>query len=110
MKNHRGRLLGRLLIISDITERKRAEEAIKRNQAELEETVEARTTGLMAINESLKQEIIDRQRIEESLRKTQQQFQDMFDNSLAVFYAKSMDGKYIFVNQEWRERSGLRSY
>lgn len=105
MLDQHGKRIGRVVIVRDITERKKAEEAIRNHRDELEEIVEARTTGLLAANESLRQEIAERKSIEESLRNTQQQFQDMFDNSQAIIYAKSLDGKYIFVNREWRERS-----
>jgi len=107
LQDRQGRLVGRVVILQDISKRKQAEEEIKKHRDELEEIVEARTTGLLAANESLKQEIAERKSIEGSLRKTQQQFQDMFDNSQAIIYAKSMDGKFIFVNKEWRDRSGF---
>jgi PAS domain S-box-containing protein len=31
----------------------------------------------------------------------------MLDNSQAVYYAKSLDGNYLFVNSRWRERTGI---
>jgi PAS domain S-box-containing protein len=38
---------------------------------------------------------------EDDLRTTKQQLQDMIDNSTAIICAKSLDGKYMFVNREF---------
>ncbi|MBV9389011.1 MAG: EAL domain-containing protein [Chroococcidiopsidaceae cyanobacterium CP_BM_ER_R8_30] len=56
-----------LVRISDITERKQAEEALQQAKDELERRVEERTAELLQSNLLLKQEISDRQRAEEQL-------------------------------------------
>ncbi|MBV8882539.1 MAG: EAL domain-containing protein [Chroococcidiopsidaceae cyanobacterium CP_BM_RX_35] len=56
-----------LVRISDITERKQAEEALQQAKDELERRVEERTAELSQSNLLLKQEIGDRQRAEEQL-------------------------------------------
>ena len=56
-----------LVRISDITERKQAEEALQKAYDELERRVEERTAELSSSNILLKQEISDRQRAEEEL-------------------------------------------
>jgi len=56
-----------LVRISDITERKQAEEALQQAKDELEKRVEERTTELSQSNLLLKQEISDRQRAEGQL-------------------------------------------
>jgi len=107
LHDRRERLIGRVIVVRNITERKLADKALENYRTELEEIVEARTTGLMAANDSLKQEIFERKKVEKSLRQTKQQFQDILDNSQAVFYTKSLDGIYTFVNREFRERTGI---
>ena len=57
-----------IVIIRDITERKRAENALQNAKDELELRVEERTKDLKKTNELLLQEIIERQRIEDVLR------------------------------------------
>ena len=43
------------------------------------------------------------------LKTTKQQLQDMIDNSTAVICAKSMDGKYLFVNRQFERVLNLRN-
>ncbi|MDQ7837300.1 MAG: ATP-binding protein [Thermodesulfobacteriota bacterium] len=53
--------------LRDITERKKAEEELKRYQSQLESMVEERTAELTAANEELQQEITERRQMEEEL-------------------------------------------
>jgi PAS domain S-box-containing protein len=56
---------GKLVIVfADTTERKQAEEALRRAKEELEERVEERTMELSELNTDLQSEIADRRRIE----------------------------------------------
>lgn len=55
-------------IIRDITDRKRAEEELKKHRDHLEDLVEERTNELRRTNEQLQQEIAERTRIESELR------------------------------------------
>lgn len=57
-----------LLAIEDITERKRAQNALRRAYEELERRVEERTRELAAANRELQREIEERKRAEELLR------------------------------------------
>lgn len=55
-------------VCTDITDQKRAEEALKRNNDELERRVKERTRELVLANNNLHQEILERQRAEEAER------------------------------------------
>ena len=55
--------------ITDISERKLAEEALKKAHDELEQKVEERTAELVVANEKYKQEIKERKQAEEALQK-----------------------------------------
>ncbi|MCX5871770.1 MAG: sigma 54-interacting transcriptional regulator [Deltaproteobacteria bacterium] len=64
---------GRLqTVVSDITARKLAEEALQGVLNEVELRVEERTSELLKTNEQLKQEIAEREKAEEALRQSEQ--------------------------------------
>jgi PAS domain S-box-containing protein len=69
LRGDEGRLLGFSKVTRDLTERKRAEEALRQANVELEERVQKRTTELAEANEGLEAEIEERKRLELELRR-----------------------------------------
>jgi PAS domain S-box-containing protein len=74
-----------VIALVDINERKRAEEAIQRLNAELESEVEKRTAELRASNEELRRQIVIRRQLEEEIleiseRERQRIGQDLHDD------------------------------
>lgn len=65
---HHGVAIGVQGIARDITQRKQAEEALKKAHDELEMRVAQRTAALREINDKLHQEIVERKQIEVELR------------------------------------------
>ena len=63
-----GNVAGLVGVTLDITERKRAEEALQRAHDELEARVERRTAALAEANRNLEKEVAERSRIAEELR------------------------------------------
>ena len=61
----------------DITERKRAEDGIKKLNEELERRVIERTTQLEAINKDMQKEITERRRAEEELKKHEERLEEL---------------------------------
>lgn len=77
-----GKLAGVVGVTVDITERKRAEEAVRRARDELELRVQERTAELARANEELRVEIEERQRVEEALRESSEKLK-LFAYSVA---------------------------
>jgi PAS domain S-box-containing protein len=63
-----GSLTGRLVVLRDVTKRKRAEEALQKAHDELERRVRERTAELSEANVVLQREIAERKQAEQALR------------------------------------------
>lgn len=59
-------------------------------------------TGVLVVYSDIK----ELKQIEEALNRTRRQLQDMFDNTPAAVFVKDMEGRYLLVNKQWRERTG----
>ncbi len=75
LKGVDGEVVGSIGIISDITERKRAEAELKRYQEHLEDLVAERTAELRSVNERLQREIEERRKAEDEKRGMERQVQ-----------------------------------
>ena len=93
-----GHFQGSFAVITDITERKQAEEALRKAHAGLERRVEERTTELRRANKNLRAEIAERKRAEEL-------FQTLTNNATAGIFIVQ-DGKFQFVNPEFQKYTG----
>jgi PAS domain S-box-containing protein len=71
-------------VMSDISDRKLAEELLQRAHDELENRVEERTSELLKMNKQLKREIAERKKGEESLRRSEERYRQMFERNRAI--------------------------
>src|SRR5439155_15246604 len=76
-----GRVMGILGVGRDVTERIKAEEALRRAHDELERRVRERTAELEEANRALRAEIRDRQLREEALRESEERFARVFEDA-----------------------------
>ena len=93
--------------VSDITDRKRAEEEVLRLNAELEAKVTKRTAQLEAVNKALKDEIAERVRAEEEIRQSEREFRAIFElSSVGMAQRDLSTGLIIRLNQRLCEMTG----
>jgi len=96
LRDARGRPIGIVGVTRDITERKGAEEALRRAHDELEQRVRERTAELVQANEDLKKEVAERKRMEEALKESEARYRQLFEEAP--------------ISLSEQDRSGMKSY
>ncbi|HOO46251.1 MAG TPA: PAS domain S-box protein [Deltaproteobacteria bacterium] len=86
-----GRIKGIMGITRDISERKQAESELIRQQDQLEDLVQKRTSELSAAIEQLQKEIVERKKAEERLRQSEERYR--------VYFSLSNDVMFSYDNQ-----------
>jgi PAS domain S-box-containing protein len=81
--------------------RKRAEEALRELNDELEERVKRRTAELVIANEQLKQEITERERAEEEVKRSHEFLAMIIDNIPDTVTIKDPQHRLVLVNQAY---------
>jgi PAS domain S-box-containing protein len=96
----KGRFDSQLLVrtIRYAIERKRAEEEVRRLNAELERRVAERTAQLRATNDALVKEIIERKRADEALRESEARFRSLYEKAAVGIQQITNDGRILMVN------------
>jgi PAS domain S-box-containing protein len=101
--DEQGRVVRMVGSETDITERKRAEEALHRSHDELEHRVVERTSELDRSNERLCTEIAERNTAELSLHESDARLQGMLDHSPNLIFMKDLQGHYVDVNKQFEQ-------
>jgi PAS domain S-box-containing protein len=100
IRDNKGDTIGSVLVFCDITERKRAEEALKKAHDELERRVEERTAELVKSNEQLRREITERKKAEEELKQSLVKLQKTLEGTIhALASAVEMRDPYTAGHQ-----------
>jgi len=95
-----GQFTGSLGVLTDITDRKRAEEALQRAHGELELRVRERTFELLSTNEQLKREIEDRKRVEAELRESETRYRHLINSIPSIVYRGYEDWSVDFLDEK----------
>jgi PAS domain S-box-containing protein len=85
--------------IQDITDRKRAEDALQNAYQELEQKVEERTHELSMLAGSLQNEIAERNRVNEALTASEEKYRSLVEYSLDGIIITDFTGKLLFSNR-----------
>lgn len=108
LRDKAGNLQGFSKVTRDISERKRAEDALQNAYGELEIRVQERTAELSATNLQLQQQIKERQRVEEALRESERRFRAIFNQTFQFMGLMQPDGIVLEANQTALDFGGLQ--
>ena len=82
----------------ELSERKQAEEELKKHRDQLEELVKERTFSLVKANKVMEQEISERKQSEEALRESEEKYRTVLETSEDPIVVYGIEGKVAYFN------------
>jgi PAS domain S-box-containing protein len=98
VKSPEGKIHAVQIISYDITERRRAEEALRRAHEELEQRVQERTAELEVVNKELKKGIHERTLTEDALKDSEEKYRTILESMEEGYYEVDVLGNFTFFN------------
>lgn len=96
----RGESSTSIIMITDVTERLKAEEELKKAHDELELRVEQRTAELVQANEQLKRKIQEHKQAQEALQESKERFRELAELLPQTIFEMDINGNLTFVNRK----------
>ncbi len=96
----RGESSTSIIMMTDVTERLKADEELKKAHDELELRVEQRTAELIQINEKLKRKIQEHKQAKESLQESNVRFRELAELLPETIFEMDANGTLTFVNRK----------
>ncbi len=93
-------------IIRDVTDRKKAEDELRRAYDELELRVEKRISELHKANELLQQEIIQHRKVQEALSQSEAKYRNLVESANCTILEMDTSGNITFLNKYAQEFFG----
>ena len=103
-----GTLTGALVLANDISEHKRAEQALSVAHAELENRIALRTAQLQDLNARLSAEVAMRTQTEAALARSEERLQDIISMMPLSLFLKDADSRIVLMNQACEQQWGVR--
>ncbi len=95
-------------VLVDVTDRKRAEEALRAARDDLEARVAARTDQLAKVNESLRREISQHDLAEAARRESDERFRAFAENARDVIMRFDREKRHLYVNPPVEAETGIK--
>lgn len=98
IRDRDGNIIGVILVFRDVTEKKKAEDALQKAHDELEIRVQERTAKLLKANELLKREIDERKWAEQALRESEKRFRDLTESTSDWIWEVNENAEYTYAS------------
>jgi PAS domain S-box-containing protein len=94
------------VVMTDITERKQAEEKLAMAYAELEVRVQERTAQLSVANAALSVEIAEHKKDKESLRESERKYRTLADHAVDWDYWEGLENEMLYMSPSFERITG----
>jgi two-component system sensor histidine kinase UhpB len=107
MQDERGTFMGTLVMLTDITKRKLAEQALSSAHLDLECRIDLRTAELKAANEHLQAEIEVRKGAELALAQSEERLREIVAMMPIALFLKDADSRILLTNEACDKQWGV---